>query len=141
MATDFTFGRITKDEYVKSMKKLEPNISETEINAYAKKDREEWERLRIKGSGITESEMELAKSMGMTDILEMCSAKEAEKMTRITFKEIVSKVNKGETVEDVIKNNISREKIEKQKKISIEGKKVEAEKKEKAKKEKLLESK
>lgn len=117
-ATDYTFGLITEEEYTKKMMSLSPDMPMSEIIEFAAKDRKEWRELRIKSSGISEQEIALAEKSGITDIFEMCRLKDAEKLSNKSFNEMVLQVRSGNTVDSVIKANISTEKIESAKEVN-----------------------
>lgn len=105
-ATDYTFGKITEEEYIKKMKSLSPEMPMSEIIEFAAKDRREWRDARIAGSGITEQEIALAEKCGITDIFEMCRMKDAEKFSGKPFAEMASEVKKGTSVDAVIKQTM-----------------------------------
>lgn len=110
-ATDYTFGKISEKEYIKKMQSLSPDMSMTDIIEFADKENKEWKKHRIKSSGITDKEIELAKKAGMTDVLEMCRLKDAEKFSNIIFSDMVMQVQKGNSVDSVVRKNINAEKV------------------------------
>ena len=105
-ATDYTFGEITEEEYIKKMKSLSPDMPMSEIIEFAAKDRREWREARIVGSGITEEEIAFAEKCGITDIFEICRMKDAEKFSGKSFVEMASEVKKGTSVDTVIKQTM-----------------------------------
>ena len=67
---------------------------------------------RKAASGITDQELALAAKAGMTDFFAACKMKDAEKISNLTFSEMVSKVQRGESVDKVINDSLSKEKVE-----------------------------
>ncbi len=112
---DFTFGRISKEEYYKKMKQYDTKMTEKEIEQIAEKDKQQWTEIMISTSGITQDEIDAAKKMGMTDVIDICKLKNAEKITEIKFDDMVKAYKTGVNVDDYIKKNISNQKIEKSK--------------------------
>ncbi len=110
---DFTFGKISKEEYYKKMKQYDANMTEKEMEQIAEKDKQQWTEIMINTSGITQDEIDAAKKMGMKDVIEICKLKNAEKITEIKFDDMVKSYKKGTNVDDYIKKNISSQKIEK----------------------------
>ena len=111
IATDYVFGKITEKEYIKKMELLSPDMSMDDIIEFADKEHKEWKAHRIKSSGITEKEIELAQKAGMTDVLEMCRLKDAEKFSNIIYSDMVKQVQKGNSVDTVVRKNINSDKV------------------------------
>lgn len=111
-ATDLAFGKISEKEYLEKMQKLSPDMPMSEIIEFAVKERKEWMNFRKAASGITDEEIALAEKAGMTDFFAICRMKDAEKISKLTFTEMVAEVKKGVSVDKVISNNISSSKIE-----------------------------
>ena len=111
-AADLTFGKITEKEYLEKMQSLSSDLSLSDILIFAAKERRHWMEFRKAASGITDQELALAAKAGMTDFFAACKMKDAEKISNLTFSEMVSKVKKGESVDKVIHDNVSKEKVE-----------------------------
>jgi len=111
-ATDLAFGKISEKEYLEKMQMLSPDMPMSEIIEFATKERKEWMNFRKATSGITDEEIALAEKAGMTDFFDICRMKDAEKISKLTFTEMVAEVKKGVSVDKVISNNISSSKIE-----------------------------
>ena len=111
-AADLTFGKITEKEYMAKMQELSPDTPMSEIIAFATKERKHWMEFRKAGSGISDEEITLAQKAGMTDFFAICRMKDAERFSKLTFAEMVAEVKKGADVDNLIKDNISAEKIE-----------------------------
>ncbi len=111
-ATDLAFGKISEKEYLEKMQKLSPDMPMSEIIEFAAKERKEWMNFRKAASGITDEEITLAEKAGMTDFFAICRMKDAEKISKLTFTEMVAEVKKGVSVDKAISNNISSSKIE-----------------------------
>ena len=111
-ATDLAFGIITEKEYLEKMQTLSPDMSMSEILEFAVKERKRWMEFRKAASGITDEEIALAEKAGMTDFFAICRMKDIEKVSKLTFTEMVAEVKKGVSVDDVIANNISISKFE-----------------------------
>lgn len=111
-AADLTFGKITEKEYMAKMQELSPDMPMSEIIAFATKERKHWMEFRKAASGITDEEIALAEKAGMTDFFAICRMKDSEKISKLTFAEMVAEVQKGADVDNLIKDNISAEKIE-----------------------------
>lgn len=110
-ATDFVFGKIDEKEYIKTMHKLDNKMTEKEIYELAEKERASWIKLRKAATGITEEEIEHAKEAGITNVLQMCELKDAEKLSNLDYEEMLSEVKTGKDMKTVIKENRSEEKI------------------------------
>ncbi len=110
-ATDFVFGKIDEKEYIKTMHKLDNKMTEKEIYELAEKERVSWTKSRKAATGITEEEIAHAKDAGITNILQMCELKDAEKLSELSYKEMLSEVKTGKDMKTVIKENRSEEKI------------------------------
>lgn len=111
-ATDLAFGKITEKEYMTKMQKLSPDMPMSEIIEFAAKEKKEWMNFRKAASGITDEEIALAEKAGMTDFFAICRMKDAEKISKLTFAEMVIEVKKGADVDKVITDNVSTEKVE-----------------------------
>jgi len=111
-AADLTFGKITEKEYMAKMQELSPDMPMSEIIAFATNERKHWMEFRKAASGITDEEIALAEKAGMTDFFAICRMKDAEKISKLTFAEMVVEVKKGVSVDKVISDNISTSKIE-----------------------------
>lgn len=111
-ATDLAFGKISEKEYLEKMQKLSPDMPMSEIIEFAVNERKEWMNFRKAASGISDEEIALAEKAGMTDFFAICRMKDAEKISKLTFTEMVAEVKKGVSVDKVISNNISSSKIE-----------------------------
>ena len=111
-AADLAFGKITEEEYMAKMQELSPDMPMSEILAFATKERKEWMEFRKAASGITDEEIALAEKAGMTDFFAICRMKSSEKISNLTFAEMVSEVQKGADVEKVITENVSSTKVE-----------------------------
>ena len=111
-ATDLAFGKISEKEYFEKMQTLSPDMPMSEIIEFAAKEKKEWMNFRKASSGITDEEIAFAEKAGMTDFFEICRIKEIEKISKLTFEEMVAEVQKGVDVDKVISNNISSSKIE-----------------------------
>ena len=111
-ATDLAFGKITEKEYMTKMQKLSPDMPMSEIIEFAAKEKKEWMNFRKAASGITDEEIALAEKAGMTDFFAICRMKDAEKISKLTFAEMVVEVKKGADVDKVITDNVSTEKVE-----------------------------
>ncbi len=111
IATDFTFGKINIKECTARMKTISPEMTTDEIVRFAETEKSQWmESVKTK-CGITDAEIAIAQKSGMTNFFEICNLKEMEKVSNITFEEMVAKVKSGVKVRDVIKNNLSETKI------------------------------
>lgn len=110
-ATDFVFGKIDKKEYIKTMHKLDDKMTEEEIYALAEKERASWTKLRKAATGITEEEIARAMDAGITNVLQMCELKDAEKLSDLSYEEMISEVKIGKDMKTVIKENRSEAKI------------------------------
>jgi len=111
-ATDLAFGKITEKEYMAKMQELSPDMPMSQIIEFATKERKEWMNFRKAASGITDEEIALAEKAGMTDFFAICRMKDAEKISKLTFAEMVVEVKKGADVDKVITENISSVKVE-----------------------------
>lgn len=111
-ATDLAFGKISEKEYLEKMQRLSPDMPMSEIIEFASKERKEWMEFRKAGSGISDAEIALAEKAGMTDFFAICRMKDSEKISKLTFTEMVAEVQKGADVEKVITENISSAKVE-----------------------------
>lgn len=110
-ATDFAFGRIDEKEYIKTMHKLDNKMTKEEIDALAEEERANWIKLRRAATGITEEEIAQAKEAGITNVLQMCELKDAEKLSDLSYEEMLSEVKTGKDMKTVIKENRSETKI------------------------------
>jgi len=110
-ATDFVFGRIDEKEYIKTIRKLDNKMTEEEIYALAEKERVSWTKSRKAATGITEEEIVLAQNAGITNVLQMCELKDAEKLCDLSYREMLDEVKSGKNMKDVIKDSRSEEKI------------------------------
>jgi len=110
-ATDFAFGKIDEKEYIKTMHKLDNKMTEKEIYELAEKERVSWTESRKAATGITEEEIALAQSAGITNVLQMCELKDAEKLSNLNYEEMLSEVKTGKDMKTVIKENRSETKI------------------------------
>lgn len=120
-ATDLATGKITETEYVKKMNSLAPEMATAEIMQYAEDVATGWVEMRTAASGITPEELAMGTRAGFSSaqqILELCRLKDAEKISTLTFEEMVEQVKSGTSVDSVIKNNISQEKVELARKTS-----------------------
>lgn len=115
VAADLTFGKITEKEYMTKMQELSPDMPMSEILTFATKERKHWMEFRKAASGITDEEIALAQKAGMTDFFAICRIKDAEKISKLTFAQMVVEVKKGVSVDKVISDNISASKIETEK--------------------------
>ena len=115
VAADLTFGKITEKEYMTKMQELSPDMPMSEILTFATKERKHWMEFRKAASGITDEEITLAQKAGMTDFFAICRIKDAEKISELTFAQMVVEVKKGVSVDKVISDNISASKIETEK--------------------------
>lgn len=114
-ATDFATGKITEDEYIKKMSSLAPKMTSAEMTVLAENIASDLVAMRIASSGITEEELALGSLEGFTSaqqILELCRMKDATELSSLTFEQMITKVKDGESVDAVIKNNISQSKLE-----------------------------
>ena len=111
-AADLTFGKITEKEYMAKMQALSPEMPMSEIIEFAAKERKHWMEFRKAASGITDEEIAFAQKAGMTDFFAICRMKDSEKISKLTFAEMVNEVQKGADVEKVIRDNVSTEKVE-----------------------------
>ena len=111
-AADLTFGKITEKEYMAKMQELSPDMPMSEIISFATKERKHWMEFRKAASGITDEEIALAQKAGMTDFFAICRMKDSEKISKLTFTEMVAEVQKGADVEKVITDNVSATKVE-----------------------------
>ncbi len=111
-AADFAFGKITEKEYMTKMQKLSPDMPMSEIIEFAAKEKKEWMNFRKAASGITDEEIALAEKAGMTNFFAICRMKDAEKISKLTFAEMVNEVKKGKDVEKVLTENVSSTKVE-----------------------------
>ena len=111
-AADLTFGKITEEEYMAKMQELSPDMPMSEILAFATKERKHWMEFRKAASGITDEEIALAQKAGMTDFFAICRMKTAEKISKLTFAEMVHEIQKGADIEKVITENVSSTKVE-----------------------------
>ena len=94
------------------MQTLSPDMPMSEIIEFAAHEKKEWMNFRKASSGITDEEIAFAEKAGMTDFFEICRIKEIEKISKLTFEEMVAEVQEGVDVDKVISNNISSSKIE-----------------------------
>ena len=94
------------------MQELSPNMPMSEIIQFAANERKEWMKFRKAASGISDEEIALAEKAGMTDFFEICRMKDYEKISNLSFSAMVAEVKKGVSVDKVIKDNISTEKVE-----------------------------
>ena len=120
-ATDLATGKITEIEYVKKMDELAPEMAAEEIMQYAEAVATDLVAMRTSASGITTEELAMGARAGFsstTQILELCRIKEATELSTLTFEEMIAQVKNGASVESVIKNNISQEKVELARKAS-----------------------
>lgn len=122
-AADLTFGKITEKEYLEKMQSLSSDMSLSDILIFAAKERKHWMEFRKAASGITDQELELAAKAGMTDFFAACKMKDAEKISNLTFSEMVSKVQRGESVDKVINDSLSKEKVEEARKNTVSAEK------------------
>jgi hypothetical protein len=111
-ATDLAFGKISEKEYMAKMQELSPDMPMSEILEFAVKEKKGWMNFRKAASGISDEEIALAEKAGMTDFFAICRMKDAEKISKLTFAEMVVEVKKGATVDKVISDNVSAEKVE-----------------------------
>lgn len=114
VATDYAFGDITATEYTEKMKALSPDMNISEILEFARTEKKGWMDFRKAASGITDEELDIASRAGITDFFAACRLKDAEKISVYSFSEMIKQVEKGISVNDVIKANISAEKVEKE---------------------------
>ncbi len=120
-ATDLAFGKISTTEYTEIMEKLAPDMTISEILAYADKEINGWMEMRKATSGITDAEIIIAQKAGFkgsAGFLDACRMKDAEKVSNLTFSEMVTQVKNGASVDEVITSNISQTKIEAAQKAS-----------------------
>ena len=110
-ATDFVFGKIDEKEYIKTMHKLNNKMTEEEIYAFAEKERVSWTKSRRAATGITEEEIAQAKEAGITNVLQMCELKDAEKLSNLDYEDMLSEIKGGKDMKAVIKENRSEAKI------------------------------
>lgn len=110
-ASDYAFGGITATDYTEKMKKLSPDMDISEILEFARTEKRAWMNFRKAASGITDEELDAASKAGVTDFFVACQLKDAEKVSASTFSEMLQQVKNGEDVSEVIKYNISTEKI------------------------------
>lgn len=113
-AADYVFGRIEATDYTQIMNKLSPEMSIGEILDFAQKEKKSWMKFRKATSGITDEELEMASKAGIKDFFEACKMKDAEKLSNISFKEMLNQVEQGKNVNDVIKANVSIDKVERE---------------------------
>lgn len=111
-ATDLAFGKISEKEYMAKMQELSPDMPMSEILEFAIKERKEWMNFRKAASGINDEEIALAQKAGITDFFAICRMKDAEKISKLTFAEMVVEVKKGADTDKVITENISSVKVE-----------------------------
>ncbi len=120
-ATDLAFGKISTTEYTEIMEKLAPDMTISEILAYADKEINGWMEMRKATSGITDAEIMIAQKAGFkgsAGFLDACRMKDAEKLSNLTFGEMVTQVKNGASVDEVITKNISQTKVEAARKSS-----------------------
>lgn len=110
-ATDFAFGKITEKEFTEKMKSLSPEMSLSDILSFAMEEKRGWMEFRRATSGITDDELEAAYEAGVTDFFVACRLKDAEQITNKTFSDMIRQVGAGKDADEVIKENISTEKI------------------------------
>lgn len=113
-AADYVFGRIEATDYTQIMNKLSPEMSIGEILDFAQTEKKSWMKFRKATSGITDEELEMASKAGIKDFFEACKMKDAEKLSNISFKEMLNQVEQGKNVNDVIKANVSIDKVERE---------------------------
>ena len=114
-ATDFVTGKIAEIEYVKKMSTLAPEMTSAEMTAFVDEIASNLINMRISSSGITEEELAIGKELGFTSpqqILELCRMKDATELSTLSFEQMVAQVKSGASVDVVIKDNISQEKVE-----------------------------
>ena len=114
-ATDFVTGKIAEIEYVKKMSTLAPEMTSAEMTAFVDEIASNLINMRISSSGITEEELAIGKEVGFTSpqqILELCRMKDATELSTLSFEQMVAQVKSGASVDVVIKDNISQEKVE-----------------------------
>lgn len=114
LATDYAFGEITATDYTEKMKALSPDMNISEILEFARTEKKGWMDFRKAASGITDEELDIAAKAGITDFFAACRLKDAEKISVYSFSEMIKQVEKGISVNDVIKANVSAEKVEKE---------------------------
>ncbi len=110
-ATDFVFGKIDEKEYIKTMHKIDNKMTEKEIYEIAEKERVSWTKSRRAATGITEDEIRKAKDAGITNVLQMCELKDAEKLSNLDYEDMLSEIKDGKDMKAVIKENRSEAKI------------------------------
>ena len=120
-AADCVYGKITEKEYIKRAKELDSDMSKEEIIAFLEENKAEWVRASKESSGITEEEIALAESMGITDIIQLCRIKDREIISDLSFEEMLEQVKQGQEINTVLKNSVSETKI-KAHKEKIKGK-------------------
>lgn len=120
-ATDLATGKINEMEYAKKVSALAPDMTATEITEYAEGVASDLVAMRTAASGITAEELAIGTRAGFSSvqqILELCRIKEAAELSTLSFEEMVEQVKNGASVDSVIKNNISQEKVELARKAS-----------------------
>lgn len=120
-ATDLATGKIKEMEYLKKVSALAPDMTDAEITEYAKDVASDLVAMRTSASGITAEELAMGTRAGFSSvqqILELCRMKEASELSTLSFEEMVAQVKNGASVDSVIKNNISQEKVELARKAS-----------------------
>lgn len=95
------------------MQSFSPDMPMSEIIEFAAKERKSLRRFMIASSGITEEEIAFAEKCGMTNVIDMCRIKNAEKISDKSYAELIQIVKSGESVDSVVKNYISTSKIDK----------------------------
>ena len=114
-ATDLAMGKITEAEYIEKMQTLAPEMTDQEIMKFAEDTATDWVTFRTAASGITPEELEMGAQAGFTSsqqILQLCRLKDAEDISTLSFSEMLELVKNGQSVDNVIKDNLSQEKID-----------------------------
>ena len=112
-ASDYAYGLMTEEEYIKKMQSFSPDMPMSEIIEFAANERKELRNFMIASSGITEEEIAFAEKCGISNVIDMCRIKNAEKISDKGYAELIQIVKNGETVGSVVKNYISTSKINK----------------------------
>lgn len=111
VAADFAFGKIDEKNFVDKMFSLSPDVTMSDIWDFAVAEKKGWMDFRKAASGITDEELELAAKTGITDFFAACRLKDAEFISNKSFIEMLQQIKTNRDVDEVIRANISNEKI------------------------------